>query len=169
MAKLPSVLVDMNAFLLDESFAGLVNKTTLPKIVTKMAETALSGTAGAVERSLGRLEKMEMEVTISDYHPTIKGLVGSNAGRSEVIVLRGALDQDGSVVPVVVRFSGFWKDTDLGEWTPEKELEIKSNVAVEHFELEVAGRELVFIDKMMNIWRMNGVDRNKEIRAALGQ
>ncbi|MGY3887188.1 phage major tail tube protein [Aeromonas aquatica] len=168
-AKLPHVLVDMNAFLRDESYAGLINKMTLPKIIVKTAEKAMSGVAGAVERSLGRLEKMESEVTIEAFHPTVIGLPGSNASRDELIIVRGALDVDGGVVPLVVRFSGLWKDLDLGEINPEKEVEVKSNVAIEHFELEVDGRELIYVDKLTNVWRMNGRDMTKDIRAALGQ
>ncbi len=169
MAKLPSVLVDMNVFLVDESFAGIINKMTMPKFVMKMVEKATSGTAGAIERSLGRLEKMESEVAMEAFHPRVMGLIGSNSARDEVLVLRGALDQDGAILPLTVRFSGFWKDLDLGEFKPEGELEVKSMVAIDHFELEIDSRELIYIDKMSNICRFNGVDRNSEIRAALGQ
>lgn len=169
MAKLPHILTDMNAFLMDESFAGQINTMTMPKFVLKVAEKALSGSAGAIERSLGRLEKLESEVSIDAFHPKVIGLVGSNAGRDEVLVLRGALDVDGGHVPLTVRFSGLWKDLDMGEFKPEGEITIKSTVAIEHFELEIDGREYIFIDKLTNVWRMNGVDLTKEIRACIGQ
>lgn len=169
MAKLPHVLTDMNVFLMDESFAGQLNSMTMPKFVVKMAEKATSGTAGAIERSLGRLEKLESEVNIEAFVPKIIGLVGSNAGREEVLILRGALDVDGGHVPLVVRFSGFWKDLDMGELKPEAETAVKSMVAIEHFELEIDGREIIYLDKMTNQWRMNGVDRTAEIRTCLGQ
>lgn len=169
MAKLPHVLTDMNVFLMDESFAGQLNKMTLPKIVVKMIEKVTSGTAGSIERSTGRLEKMESEVSIDAFVPKIMGLVGSNDGREEVLIVRGALDVDGTHKPIVVRFSGFWKDLDMGELAPESETLVKSMVAVEHFEFELDGREVVYIDKMTNVWRMDGVDRTAEIRACLGQ
>lgn len=169
MAKIPHILTDMNAFLLDESFAGHVNAMTMPKFVTKMIEKATSGTAGAIERSLGRLEKLEAEVNMEAFHARVFALVGSNSSRDEVLILRGALDVDGSHVPLVVRFSGFWKDLDLGEFKPEGETNIKSMVAIEHFELEIDGQELIFVDKLTNVWRMGGIDRNSEIRACLGQ
>lgn len=169
MAKLPHVLTDMNAFLKDESYAGQVNKMTMPKFVVKMVEKATSGTAGAIERSLGRLEKLESEINIDAFVPQIIGMVGSNASRDEVLILRGALDVDGGHVPLVVRFSGFWKDLDLGELAPESETAVKSMVAIEHFELEIDGREVIYVDKLTNVWRMNGEDRTAEIRACLGQ
>ncbi|APU00420.1 major tail tube protein [Aeromonas phage Asp37] len=169
MAKLPHVLTDMNVFLMDESFAGQLNSMTLPKFVVKMVEKATSGTAGAIERSLGRLEKLESEVSVEAFVPKIIGLVGSNAGREEVLICRGALDVDGGHVQLTVRFSGFWKDLDMGELKPESETMVKSMVAIEHFELEIDGKEIIYLDKLTNVWRMNGVDRTAEIRACLGQ
>lgn len=169
MAKLPHVLTDMNVFLKDESFAGQLNTMTMPKFVVKMVEKATSGTAGSIERSLGRLEKLETEISLEAFAPEIIGMVGSNASRDEVIILRGALDVDGGHVPLIVRLSGFWKDLDLGEFKPEGETTVKSNVAIEHFELEIGGNEVIYLDKLTNVWRMNGVDRNSEIRACLGQ
>lgn len=169
MAKLPHILTDMNVFLKDETFAGHMNKMTMPKFVLKVVEKALSGSAGAIERSLGRLEKLESEVSIEAFHPVVIGLVGSNASREETLILRGALDVDGGHVPLVVRFSGLWKDLDLGEFKPEGEVEVKSNVAIEHFELEIDGKEFIYVDKLTNVWRMNGVDLTKDIRACIGQ
>lgn len=169
MAKLPHVLTDMNVFLKDESFAGQLNTMTMPKLVVKMVEKATSGTAGSIERSLGRLEKLETEISLEAFAPTIIGMVGSNASRDEVIILRGALDVDGGHVPLIVRLSGFWADMDMGEFKPEGEVTVKSRVALEHFELEIDGREVIYLDKLTNIWRMNGEDRNAQIRACLGQ
>lgn len=169
MAKLPHVLTDMNAFLKDESYAGQLNSMTMPKFVVKMVEKATSGTAGAIERSLGRLEKLETEINMEAFAPEIIGMVGSNASRDEVVIIRGALDVDGGHVPLVVRLSGFWADLDMGELKPEGETNVKSRVAIEHFELEIDGREIIYLDKLTNIWRMNGVDRTAEIRACLGQ
>ncbi|MGL4506658.1 MAG: phage major tail tube protein, partial [Aeromonas sobria] len=57
----------------------------------------------------------------------------------------------------------------LGEFAPESETTVQSMVAIEHFELEIDGKEIIYVDKLTNIWRMNGVDRTAEIRACLGQ
>lgn len=167
--KLPHILTDMNAFMMDESFAGQVNTMTMPKIAYKVVEKILSGAAGSIDRSLGKLEKMEIEVNIEAYNPALVGLVGSNDGREEVVIVRGALDVDGSHKPLVVRFSGFWRDLDLGELKPEGETSVKSMVSIEHFEFELDGQELVYIDHMTNVVRFNGVDRTAELRACLGQ
>jgi P2 family phage contractile tail tube protein len=168
-AKLPSILVDMNAFFQDESFAGLCNTVALPKVVVKTMDAVMAGVAGDIERDLGRLEKLEAEVTISDYPEKVTDLVGSRESRDEVFTIRGALDRDGAVKTVIVRMQGFWKSTEFNEWAPEKEATMKFGVAVEFFHFEVDGKERIYIDKMNNIFRINGKDRNKEIRQALAQ
>ncbi|EIU5460386.1 TPA: phage major tail tube protein [Pseudomonas aeruginosa] len=168
-ARLPSVLVDMNAFFQDQSFAGLCNALTLPKIVTKTMDAMMSGTAGEVERDLGRLEKMEAEVTISDYPDKVTDLIGSRASRDEVFTIRGAIDRDGVIKTVIVKMQGFWKSLEFNEWKPESEATEKFGIAVEFFSFEVDGKERIYVDKLNNIFRVNGKDRNKEIRQALGQ
>jgi len=168
-AKLPSVLIDINSFFKDESFAGRCNTATLPKVVTKTMDAVMSGTAGDVERDLGRLEKLECEVFVSDYSDRVTDLLGSRESRDEVFMLRGAIDRDGAVKTVIVRMQGFWKSAEFNEFAPEKEATMKFGIAVELFHFEVDGKELIYIDKLNNEFRINGKDRNKEIRAALAQ
>lgn len=169
MAKMPHVLTDLCVYLKGDSFAGQLNKMTLPDIVMKTVEKAMSGTAGSVERSLGRLEKLESEVSIEAFDQRLFALVGNNSARDEIVTVKGALDVDGSWVNITVNFGGLWKSLNLGEINPEKEIELKSNVALEHFEVIVDGVEFVFINKMTNVVRMGGVDITAQIRACIGQ
>ncbi len=169
MAKLPSVLVDINCFFDDESFAGTANTMTLPKIVTKTIDVVMAGVAGDMARDIGRLEKLECEVTISDYAPRVVGLVGSRESRDEVFIARGAVDVDGEIKTVVIRQQGFWRELEFNEWAPEKESTNKFAIDVEMFEFELDGKEIIHIDKLGNIYRVNGEDRNQAIREALAQ
>lgn len=169
MAKLPHVLTDMNVFIKEDTFAGQLNKMTMPEFVLKTAEKVTSGTAGAIERSLGRLEKLESEIIMEAFDSRLFGLIGNPEARDEMIILRGALDIGSEHVQLTVRMSGLWKSLALGEFAPEAEIELKSNVAIEHFELEIDGREFIYIDKLTNVVRFDGVDMTKQIRACLGQ
>ena len=169
MAKLPSVLVDINAFFKDESYAGLCNTMTLPKVVTKTIDQTMAGVAGDIERDVGKLEKLECEVTITDYSGKVIDLVGSRTSRDEVFTVRGAVDMDGTIKTVIVRQQGFWKSLEFNEWKPESEATNKFAIAVEMFEVEIDGKEVIHIDKMNNVFRINGTDRNQAIREALAQ
>lgn len=169
MAKLPTVLVDINCFFGDESYAGTANTMTLPKIATKTINMVMAGVAGDMARDIGRLEKLECEVTISDYASRVIDLVGSRESREEVFIARGAVDVDGTIKTVIIRQQGFWRDVEFNEWAPEKESTNKFAIDVEMFEFELDGKEIIHIDKLGNIFRVNGTDRNQEIRDALAQ
>lgn len=169
MAQLPTILVDVNAFFKDESFAGRCNTVTLPKVVTKTIDQTLAGVAGDIERDVGKLEKLECEVTISDYATKVIDLVGNRESRDEVFAVRGAIDVGGTIKTVVVRQQGFWKSLELNEFKPESEATTKFAIAVEMFELEIDGKEVIYIDKLNNVFRVNGKDRNEAIREALAQ
>lgn len=169
MSKLPTTINDVNAFIKDTDFAGQANTATLPKIVTKTVDMVLAGVAGDVERDLGKLEKLESDVTISDYSPLVLDLVGSRASRDETLTLRGALDVGERISTLVVKMQGYWKGVEFNEFKPETEATTKFSIAVEVYTLELDGKEIIHIDKMNNIFRINGKDRNKEIREALAQ
>ena len=166
---LPSMLVNTNAFLKDTDFVGLANSATLPKIATKTVDMTLAGYAGDIERDIGKLEKLESEITISDYSPVVIGLVGSRDSRNETLTLKGAVDADGTTKAYVVKMQGFWKGVELNEWKPEIEITTKFSIAVTVLTIEVDGVEVMHIDKGNNIFRVNSVDRNEAIRNALGQ
>lgn len=166
---LPSMLVNTNAFLKNTSFVGLANTASLPKVVTKTVDMVLAGYSGDMERDIGKLEKLESEITISDFSPTVLDLIGSRDSKNETLTLKGAVDADGTIKEYSVKMQGFWKSVEFNEWKPETEVTTKFAIAVEVFTVEIDGAEIIHIDKGNNIYRVNGVDRNEAIRNALGQ
>ncbi|WP_372830510.1 phage major tail tube protein [Pontibacterium sp.] len=168
-AKLPSVLEDTNIFFKDESWAGLANEATLPKIAVKMADQVLAGVAGTIERDLGKLEKMEAGVVVSDMSAKVIDLIGSQDSRDEVLTFRGAVNADDANRAVVVKMQGFWKEVEFNAWKPEEMMSSKFAIALEFFELSVDGVEVIYVDKLANIFRVNGKDRNQWKREALAQ
>lgn len=170
MAGIPSVLVDFNTFLNSTSFAGVANKVTLPKVVTKTIDFDGAGIGGTIKRDIGKLEAMESEVTVSDYSDKLFELIGSRQSKDEILTIKGALDVGGVIKHLVVRQSGFWREVELNEFAAGGvEASSKFVIDVEFFELIVDSKELLYIDKLNNIFRVKGKDRNKEIRQALGQ
>ncbi len=170
MAKLPSILVDINSFFADESFAGLCNTVTLPKIVIKTVDQVLAGVAGDIERDIGKLEKLECEVTVVDYNSKIIDLVGDRSSRDEQFIVRGYVNTNSGDMSVAVKMQGFWKSMEHGgEFKPEEEAALKFAIAVEVYTFEIDEKEIIHVDKMNNIYRVNGKDRNKKWREALAQ
>lgn len=169
MAKLPTIVTDINCFIKETSFAGIANKATLPKVVSKTVDMVLAGVAGDIERDIGKLEKLESDITISDYSSMVLDLIGSRSSREETLTLRGALDVGDKISTLVVKMQGYWKGVEFNELEPEKEATTKFSIAVQVYTFELDGKEIIHIDKMNNVFRVNGKDRNKEIRQALAQ
>jgi P2 family phage contractile tail tube protein len=166
---LPSIVRDINCFIKNKSFVGIANVATLPKIVTKTTDMVLAGFAGDVERDIGKLEKLESSITISQYSSEVLGLIGDRASRDETLVLRGAIDTGDDISTLVVSMQGLWKEVEFGEFKPETEVTTKFAICVEVFTLELDSKEIIHIDKENNIFRVNGIDRNTKIREALAQ
>ena len=167
MASVPSILTDMNAFFKDQSFAGVCNTITLPKIAYKTTDFTAAGIAGDVERSLHRLEKLECEITISDYNDKVLGLLGQPESEQEEFRIRGSLDVNGEIKAVMVKLRGLWKSMELNEFKPESEATMKFSIAPDLYQFEMDGNELFYIDKKNYELRINGEDRTKKIREAL--
>lgn len=169
--RIPSVLADFNAFFKNESYAGLANKVTLPKIAVKTIDFDGAGIGGTMKRDVGKLEAMESEITISDYASKVLDNIGSRESRDEQIVFRGALDQNGQIKTCIVRMSGFWREVEFNEWAAGGvEATTKFVIDIEFIEIELDGAILFKVDKLNNEFvGPNGKDRNKEIRQALGQ
>ncbi|WP_163836959.1 phage major tail tube protein [Spartinivicinus ruber] len=168
MASVPSILTDMNAFFKDESFAGICNTITLPKIAFKTSDFTAAGIAGDIERSLHRLEKLEAEVTISSYSNKVLELLGQPESTQEEFRIRGSLDVNGDIKAIMIKLRGLWKSMELNEFKPESEATMKFAIVPDLYQFELEGSELFYIDKKNYEVRINGEDRTKKIREALG-
>ncbi|MFD2178516.1 phage major tail tube protein [Veronia pacifica] len=169
--NLPSVLMDFNVLMNDKSYAGLANKLTLPKVVMKTIDVEGAGIAGSMKRDTGRLEAMEMNLDVSDCSDSLMSLIGSRTTRDKVLILRGAVDQNGVVKSCVIEVAGYWRELDLGEWAAGgQEFMTKFTVDVEYFSLQLDDKPLFKIDKINNEFiGPDGEDRNLAIREALSK
>ncbi|MBU2708818.1 phage major tail tube protein [Zooshikella marina] len=164
----PNILTDMNAFFKDESFAGICNEISLPKVAFKTSDFTAAGIAGDTERSLHRLDKLECEVTISSYNAKVLELLGQPDSAQEEFRIRGSVDVNGEIKAVMVKIRGLWKSMELNDFKPESEATMKFSIIADKYQFELDGNELFYIDKKNYEVRINGEDRTKKIREALG-
>jgi P2 family phage contractile tail tube protein len=168
--NLPSVLVDINVFFLDESWAGVVNAIELPDIEYKTEEQIGSGTGGELTRMLPILKSMKVKQTVSNFNPKLSALVGNPAGRDEPLIYRGAVDSDSVIQEYKVTIQADWFKRSRGKQEVggvEVKSEMEGSVVVYTEELD--GEEHLHIDIPGKICRVDGVDRWADIRKALGK
>ena len=167
MTKLPQVLRTMNLYVDGQGYAGQVEEITLPKLTIKTEEYRAGGLDAPIEVDMG-MEKLEAEFTLQSYEPGLLTFWGLSPGNRVNITLRGAMDEQGSTVGVVVNLHGSWKAIDMGTWKPGEKAALKVQLAATYYQLTVNGVVVIQID-VPNMTRIvHGQDLLSDVRAAIG-
>ena len=132
-----------------------------------MEEFRGGGMDAPVELDMG-MEKLEGTFELAEYNPDIIALFGL-ASADTRLTARGAMRRDGeNAVAAVVNMTGSIKELDPGDWTAGDMATGTFGYSLRYFKLTVGGRDLVEIDKVNMIRRINGVDQLETIRTAIG-
>ncbi|MCO7614678.1 phage major tail tube protein [Pseudomonas chlororaphis] len=168
MAMIPETLANMNLFADGISFQGDVPSLTLPKLTLKTEEHRVGGMDVPVELDMG-MEKQEAGFTTTGVRRESLRMFGLADGTAFNGVFRGAFKGlKGKVTPVIVTLRGMLKEVDMGDWKAGDKAEIKHNVALTYYKLEVDGRLIYEIDALGMKRVINGVDQLAAQRSALG-
>ncbi|MEN5094539.1 phage major tail tube protein [Pseudomonas protegens] len=168
MAMIPETLANMNLFVDGISFQGDVPSLTLPKLTLKTEEHRVGGMDVPVELDMG-MEKQEAGFTTTGVRRESLKLFGLADSSGFNGVFRGAFKGlKGKVTPVIVTLRGMLKEVDMGDWKSGDKAEIKHNVALTYYKLEVDGRLIYEIDALGMKRVINGVDQLAAQRSALG-
>ncbi|AGL83033.1 P2 family phage contractile tail tube protein [Pseudomonas protegens] len=168
MAMIPETLANMNLFVDGISFQGDVPSLTLPKLTLKTEEHRVGGMDVPVELDMG-MEKQEAGFTTTGVRRESLKMFGLADGSGFNGVFRGAFKGlKGKVTPVIVTLRGLLKEVDMGDWKSGDKAEVKHNVALTYYKLEVDGRLIYEIDALGMKRVINGVDQLAAQRSALG-
>ena len=166
--ELPRVLKNMNLFVDGRGYAGRVDEIQLPKLTLKTEEHRAGGMDLPVELDLG-MEKLEAQLTISDFDPELFKIFGLLDVSEAQLTLRGAIQAQGQTAqPVVVHLRGGWKELDPGTWKPGDKSTLTVMVAARYYKLVINEEELVEIDAVNLVRKVGGVDQMEAIRTAIG-
>ena len=165
---LPRVLKNMSLFVDGRGYAGRVDEIQLPKLTLKTEEHRAGGMDAPVQVDLG-MEKLEAQLTISDYDPEVFKLFGLLDQKDQDITVRGAVQAQGGVAEaVVVNLRGGWKELDTGTWKMGDKSSLTVQVAASYYKLAIGGVELVEIDVINLVRKVGDVDQMETIRTAIG-
>lgn len=167
MAGMPQYLRNVNVYVDGRGFAGQFEELQLPKLTLQTEEYRGGGMDAPVELDLG-MEKLEASLTVNKYDPATFALLGLIPGNIVNITARGALDEDGTISPVVVTLNGAWKEIDMGSWKPGEKAANTFQIACRYYFLSVNGTPTVEIDVPNMVRRIQGVDQLAQVRAFTG-
>lgn len=167
---LPTTLSDFQVFFLNESWAGVVNKLTLPDIEFKTETFTSTATGGEKEKVLPILKALKPKINFSDYNTKVLSLVGTSSTEVNALTFRGSIDRDGVAVGVKIEMEGDWFKSSIGELTAggqEAKLELEGSLNV--YTIEIDGTEAVHVDLKNRVYRTDGVDHWATIRNQIAQ
>lgn len=165
---LPRKLKDMNLFSEGETFRGIATSVTLPKLTRKLEDYRGAGMDGTVKLDQGA-EAMELEFTLGGPERSILRQYALPGVAGTYLRFVGAWQDEGTgavdVIEATVR--GRYEELDLGEMKPGEGGEFKNKFQCAYFRLDWNGEELIEIDVLNGVLRVDGVDRLAAITAAL--
>ncbi len=168
MSAIPKVLKNFNLFVAGQGYAGLVEELTLPKLSVKMDEYRNGGMDVPIDLEMG-MDKLECDFSLSHYDTDVIAMFGLRDGAQVSLDFRGGLDNEGdTVTPVQVIVSGAWKELDLGAWKAGEKAPLKVSVSARYYQLIIDGAELVTVDVLNMVRKINGTDQLSDMRTALG-
>ena len=166
--ELPRLLKNMNLFVDGHGYAARVDEIQLPKLSLKTEEHRAGGMDIPIEIDLG-MEKLEAELTLSDYAPDIFTLWGLMDNTQTQITIRGAIQANGQdAVAVVIALQGAWKELDAGTWKMGDKSTLKVTVAIRYYKLTIDDTDLIEIDAINMVRKVGDTDQMESIRTAIG-
>lgn len=161
------ILKNFNLFVDGRGYAGRAEEVSPPKLSIKTEELRAGGMDAPISIDMG-MEKLEASFSLVEYDPEILkqfGVVSSNAVQ---LTLRGALTDDETTSPMIIKLQGMFTEVDMGKFKAGDKATMQCTVACRYYSLEIDGQKVVEID-VDNMTRIiDGTDTLAEIRSALG-
>lgn len=169
MSSLPRKLKNMNLSHDGVSFLGQIASVTLPPLTRKTEEYRGGGMNAPVQVDMG-MEALELEWGGGGWMPEILAKFGDPNISGAMLRFAGALQRDdtGAVDAVEVVVRGRHNEIGRGESKPGEDTEMTVKTALTFYAEYWNGREVLYIDVLNMIERVNGVDRLAAQRAAIG-
>ncbi|EOC0109281.1 phage major tail tube protein [Cronobacter sakazakii] len=169
---LPRKLKYMNLFNDGLSYLGVVKSVTLPKLTRKLENYRGAGMNGSAPVDFGLDDDaLSMEWTLGGFpDESIWSQYGATGADSVALRFAGSYQRDdtGETVAVEAVMRGRHKEIDGGESKQGEDTETKISTQCTYFKLTMNGKELVEIDTVNMVEKVNGVDRLEQHRRNIG-
>ncbi|MEC5345089.1 phage major tail tube protein [Brenneria populi] len=169
---LPRKLKYMNMFNDGLSYMGIASSVTLPKLTRKLENYRGGGMNGAAPIDFGLDDDaLTVEWTLGGLPDETMWSQYSAPG-ADTVPLRFAgsyqRDDTGDISAVEVVMRGRHKEFDGGDSKQGEDTETKISTQCTYYKLTIDGKEMIEIDTVNMVERVNGVDRLEQHRRAIG-
>lgn len=166
---IPAKLKNMNLSVDGQGYKGEVMEVIPPKITSKLQDYRAGGMHAALDIDLG-LEKLEVEVKYGGFMRHIFAGLGSHIVDGTYHRYVGAYQSDdtGEYTKVELIMLGRYSEVDMGSSKVGDDTENMSKSTLAYYQLRIDDVEVLTIDILNHVYRVDGVDRLAEERAILG-
>jgi len=165
---LPKVLKNFTAFVDGNAYLGKVTELEPPKLKLKMNGHRAGSMDAEIKIDMG-MEPLEATATFAEYTPDLFKKFGILSGDDVMVTFRGAVRRNGAEAEaVIIDILGTFEEMDPGSWKAGDDSSLKVKIAINYYQLEIAGEELIEIDVPNSIRKIDGVDQLESVRSALG-
>lgn len=166
---LPRKLKNLNLFNDGHNYMGVVKSVTLPKLTTKTEEWRGGGMDVPVDVDMG-MEKLTAEFTLGGYDAQVMKQFGTVGVADTLLRFTGALQRDdtGEVTALEIVMRGRFTEIDKGDAEPGEDTEVKLTASLSYYKEVVDNEEIIEIDALTMIKKVNGKDLLEPYRRALG-
>jgi hypothetical protein len=152
-------------------FIGRAEEVELPKVKFKFADSKGLGLYGEFELPSG-LDKLEAKIKLNSIYPDFVKIASDPTTTRTVIVRASNQYWTNTGVmaekPIKAELRGFFKEFDSGKFKKADNTEAEATMSVFYYKLEVDGEEILEIDVLNNIYKVNGNDVLQNYRINLG-
>ena len=160
-----NIYVDGNCLL------GQAEEVKLPEISAIMAEHKALGMVGKIELPAG-FDKLEGEIKWNSYYRDVF-LKMNDPYTMTQLQIRSSVETYGSLgrmqqVPLVTFLSVMFKKNPMGTFKQNENAEFPSSFACYYVKQQLNGEDMIELDVLANIYKVNGVDRLDIYRNNIG-
>ncbi|KTC35433.1 phage major tail tube protein [Pseudomonas sp. MF6751] len=168
---MPRKLKNLNLFNDGNSYLGLVKSLTLPSLGRKMEGYRGGGMNGPVKADLGMSDDgIQFEWKTGGLDLISLRQFGAVNASSVALRFSGPYQQDdtGEVSNVEVVVRGRHETIEMGDAQPGEDTEHSMTTTCSYYKLTVDGEEIIEIDLLNFVEKVNGVDMLEKHRTAMG-
>ncbi|MFM0185025.1 MULTISPECIES: phage major tail tube protein [Paraburkholderia] len=166
---MPRKLKGFNLFQNGTNFVGQTKEITLPKLSRKMEEYMGGGMSGPIQIDYGQ-EAIQLEWTCGGFMPEVIKQYGITKHDGVLLRFAGgyqAEDRDTyDAIEIVVK--GRHKEIDPGTAKPKEDTDFKVTTVASYYKLSMNGEDLIEMDFINMVEKINGVDLLQQLRNAIG-
>ena len=166
---MPRKLKGFNLFHNGTNFAGEVVDVTLPKLTRKMEDYQGGGMGGPIKIDFGQ-EGIQIEWTCGGFMREVLGQYGVTKHDGVLLRFAGGYQREDSAsydaVEIVIK--GRHMEIDPGTAKAKEDTAFKVVTVASYYKLTVNGEDVIEIDFINIIERINGTDLLAALRTAIG-